>query len=114
MGTLEGAVLKVLWKNPDGCTPGEVLVGLESDLAYTTVMTILTRLWAKNLVARERSGRAFTYRPALSEAEFAARKMGDALGLVSDHRAALSQFVGELSKKDMAALRKLLDPPSRQ
>ena len=73
MGSLEAEVLKFLWSQDHAATPGEVLEGLGSGLAYTTVMTILTRLWSKQLVFRDRDGRAYAYRPALSEAEFAAR-----------------------------------------
>ncbi len=32
--------------------------------AYTTVMTILTRLYQKGLLCRERQGRVFVYSPA--------------------------------------------------
>ena len=111
MGSLEAEVLKFLWSQDHAATPGEVLEGLGSGLAYTTVMTILTRLWSKQLVFRDRDGRAYAYRPALSEAEFAARKMADALSHVVDRKATLSRFVGGLTKKDAAALRKLLDRP---
>ncbi len=34
------------------------------DLAYTTVMTVLVRLFNKNLVVREKEGRQFLYSPA--------------------------------------------------
>jgi Predicted transcriptional regulator len=35
-----------------------------NDLAYTTVMTVLSRLYNKNLVQRKKEGRAFLYSPA--------------------------------------------------
>lgn len=34
------------------------------DLAYTTVMTVLVRLFNKNLVVRQKEGRQFLYSPA--------------------------------------------------
>lgn len=34
------------------------------DLAYTTVMTVLVRLYNKNLVMRKKEGRQFLYSPA--------------------------------------------------
>jgi predicted transcriptional regulator len=34
------------------------------DLAYTTVMTVLVRLFEKNLVVRQKEGRQFLYSPA--------------------------------------------------
>ena len=43
-------------------TPGEVRDALGGDLAYTTVMTVLTRLFEKGLVTRTQQGRAFALR----------------------------------------------------
>lgn len=40
------------------------LKGQGHDLAYTTVMTVLVRLFNKNLVVREKEGRQFLYSPA--------------------------------------------------
>jgi predicted transcriptional regulator len=108
MGALESAVLEQLWARADGATPSQVHAALGSDLAYTTVMTILTRLWKKGLADRERRGRAFVYRPTLSEAEFVSRRMGRALDQTQDRPAALTAFVRELSTDDSEVLRRLL------
>jgi predicted transcriptional regulator len=109
MGSLETAVLEQLWSHPNGATPAEVHDALGADLAYTTVMTILARLWKKGLAEREPRGRSFAYRPMVSEAELAAKRMGTALEQTRDRRAALSQFVSGLSAKDERLLRKLLE-----
>lgn len=108
MGSLETAVLEQLWSHPDGATPGQVHDGLTAEVAYTTVTTILTRLWNKGLAAREQHGRSYLYRPLVSEAELAARRMGVVLEQTRDRQAALSQFVSALSAKDEKLLRKLL------
>lgn len=108
-GALERAVLECLWAEPDGATPGEVRAVLGEDLAYTTVMTILRRLWQKGLVDREKDGRAHVYRARVSEAEFAATGMHRALSATTDGPAALSRFVGGLSAKDERALRQILE-----
>lgn len=109
MGALEGEVLLALWATEEGATPAQVLAELGDDLAYTTVMTILTRLWHKGLVDRERRGRAFVYRPSVTEADLAARRMQEHLEGVRDREAVLSRFVGTLSKRDERLLRRLLD-----
>jgi len=109
MGSLETTVLEQLWATPGGATPAQVHEALGTDLAYTTVMTVLTRLWKKGLVDRSPYGRSFTYRPVVSEAELAARRMDLALDQTRDRRAALSQFVNSLSVKDERLLRKLLE-----
>jgi len=114
-GTLEAEVLAVMWAADDAMTPAEVRAAMGTDLAYTTIMTIQTRLLDKGLVERERRGRAFAYRPTVTEAELAARRMSQALIAASDREAVLGRFVDELSVKEAQALRRVLDemsPPS--
>jgi predicted transcriptional regulator len=48
------------------------------DAAYTTLMTTLDRLHRKGVLTREKSGRAFVYRPRLSRAEFESARAADA------------------------------------
>src|SRR5688572_22587846 len=121
MGELEQAVLEVLWDldaagrtaSPDG--PGvsgrEVHDRLAGrNLAYTTVMTVLDRLARKDLVVRQRDGRAFRYAPRLTRAAMTAELMHEALeGTTGDREQALVSFVGEASAEDLAALRRALD-----
>jgi len=102
-------VLATLWANDISMTPSQVLEGLDEGLAYTTVLTILSRLHVKGLVERERAGRAFAYRPAIDPAELAARQMRSALSL-GDHAAVLQRFVEGLSDDDERLLQRLLDP----
>ena len=109
MGSLETEVLAALWAADRPLTPGDVHEAVGSDLAYTTVMTILTRLWKKGLVDRERAGRAYLYRPKITEADLAATRMHEQLARAADREAALSRFVGSMSRKDERVLRKLLD-----
>lgn len=114
MGALETEVLSALWSLSNGGTPGEVCEAMQTDLAYTTVMTILTRLWQKELVDRTREGRAFRYRPLLSEAELAAQRMQALLTSAGDRKAALSQFVESLNSRDARVLRRALDDLDRE
>jgi predicted transcriptional regulator len=109
MGALEHEVLSQLWITAEAATPAEVLEALDTDLAYTTIMTILSRLWQKGLVTRERRGRAYAYAPSVSEAEFIAQRMQAALDAASDRKAALTGFARSLSPREAQALRKLLD-----
>jgi predicted transcriptional regulator len=62
---LELRIMRVLW-DKDAATVREVQEGLASDLAYTTVQTMLNVLLRKKRVRRELAGRAFVYRPAVS------------------------------------------------
>jgi BlaI family transcriptional regulator, penicillinase repressor len=113
-GALEQEVLLQLWALGQPATPAEVLDALDDDLAYTTVMTILTRLWQKRLVVRKRRGRAFAYEPAVSEAELTARRMHESLSASSDPKAALVTFVGSLSASEARALRTMLNEAQRR
>jgi predicted transcriptional regulator len=108
MGSLEADVLRHLWNSSEPATPGQVHEALGADVAYTTVMTVLTRLWRKHLVARERQGRAYAYHAVVSEADYAAKHMRDALGRAQDRDAVLSRFVDTLSARDAKALRRVM------
>ncbi len=108
MGGLEAEVLAASWAADRAMVPAEVRGAMGDNLAYTTIPTILTRLWEKGLVHRTLRGRAYEYSPAVSEAELAARRMQAALDNAGDHQAALSRFVGALNKRDERALRKII------
>lgn len=114
MGALENIVLSCLWRAKGALTPGEVVEAIDDPPAYTTIMTILTRLWNKGLVERESRGRAYAYRPLVGESELAARRMRATLEATSDRQGALSHFVGTLSKREERALRKILDDTDRR
>ena len=77
-------------------------------VAYTTVMTVLTRLFEKGLVTRAQQGRAFAYRPAQSRSELAAQRMRDILADAGDRAGALTGFVGGLSRRDAELLRRIV------
>ena len=110
MGSLEGAVLDVLWSTEEALKPGEVLDRLDLDppVTYATVLTILRRLWKKDLVDREKDGKAFRYRPVRSRDEEVARTMADAFTGATDPDAALGHFVDNLSRRHANALERLL------
>jgi predicted transcriptional regulator len=109
MGALEGEVLAELWRRREPATPADIQAVLGADLAYTTVMTILSRLWQKGLVERHRVGRAYAYAPKLTEADYTAQHMQAALAKSQDRRAALSSFARGLSKRELQLLRQVLD-----
>jgi BlaI family transcriptional regulator, penicillinase repressor len=62
--SLEMECLKVLW-NRSEASVADVRAGLPRPLAYTTVMTVLDRMCAKDLVKRRKRGRAWSYSAAL-------------------------------------------------
>ncbi|MFF3249132.1 BlaI/MecI/CopY family transcriptional regulator [Streptomyces sp. NPDC002870] len=107
-GELEAQVLAALRQAPRPVNAAWVQERLGGDLAYTTVMTILTRLHIKGAVARERVGRSFEWTPVADEAGLAALRMRRVLDAETDRQAVLASFVTVLSPGDERLLRDLL------
>ncbi|MGX5210931.1 BlaI/MecI/CopY family transcriptional regulator [Streptomyces violaceus] len=107
-GELEALVLSALREADGPVTAGWVQERLGGDLAYTTVITILTRLLGKGAVSRERAGRSFAWTPASDQAGLAARKMRKVLDSEMDREAVLASFVTGLDPDDERLLRGLL------
>jgi predicted transcriptional regulator len=107
-GALEAEILAILRAADGPLTPGEVRQRLApGELSYSTVVTIVSRLHAKGLLARQRAGRGFSYTP-VDDASLAASRMSQVLGSENDHDAVLSRFVSGLSGRDARLLRELL------
>ena len=98
-----------LWAADGALTARAVQDGLDTNLATTTVLTVLGRLERKGLVTRERDGRAHRYRAVGSREDHVAELMNDALDGVPDRGAALARFVGSIPPDERARLRELLD-----
>lgn len=75
LGDLQAAVMAILWQR-ESATVREVAEELNQKqkrtLAYTTVLTLVSRLWSRGLLSREPEGRGFRYRAAKSRDEFLA------------------------------------------
>ncbi|MFY4723122.1 BlaI/MecI/CopY family transcriptional regulator [Streptomyces sp. LaBMicrA B280] len=112
-GELEGSVLAVLWTADRPLTARQVLDGLPGDLAYTTVLTILSRLYDKGMLVRRREGRGYAYAPARDEASDTAARMRTLLDRGPDREAVLARFVSELSTEDEQVLQRLLAGPDQ-
>jgi predicted transcriptional regulator len=109
-GELAGEVLGILQAAGEPLSPADVRERLGGDLAYTTVVTILSRLHVKGVLDRERAGRAFRYSPVADEPGLAARRMASVLAAEADREAVLARFVSGLSDEDEQALRRMLGP----
>ncbi|WP_086723611.1 BlaI/MecI/CopY family transcriptional regulator [Streptomyces carpinensis] len=106
-GELEGEVLAALWAAGEPVT-ASVVQAKVAGAAYTTVLTILTRLCDKGLVTRRREGRGHVYAPVDDQAGLAAAGMHSLLDEGGDRAAVLSRFVSELSAEDERLLQQLL------
>ena len=111
-GALEARIMELLWNEPEPVTPREVhdlLVRRGQALAYTTVTTILVRLWKKGMLQREATGRAFAYRPTASREVWTAQRMREILRQSSDSQAALTHFAHSIDRREATQLQKALD-----
>ena len=70
LGELQTEVMTIFWRRKSA-TVGEVADALSTrrTLAYTTVLTVVTRLFQRGLLLREPEGRGFRYRAAKSRDE---------------------------------------------
>ncbi|MFI8369075.1 BlaI/MecI/CopY family transcriptional regulator [Streptomyces sp. NPDC085466] len=113
-GELEAQVLAAVRAAGRPVTAGAVRERLGGTLAYTTVITILTRLHAKGAVARERAGRSFEWTATADEAGLAALRMRRLLDGEGDREAVLARFVTTLPASDERLLRELLARAERE
>lgn len=106
--------MQALWATPGALTGRDVAAALaRPDLAYTTVLTVLTRLERKGLVRRDSTARAHTYSPVASREDHVTVLMQQALGQAGSdgtaRAAALQHFARSISAEEAAALRRALD-----
>ncbi|MGA7906809.1 MAG: BlaI/MecI/CopY family transcriptional regulator [Candidatus Sulfotelmatobacter sp.] len=120
LGPLEQRLLEALWArgsatvrelNEDGC----------QDLAYTTVMTTLDRLFKKSLLVRHVGGRAFRYAPRFTREELHRESAGQALRQLLDASPASSlplsflvEILGERDAHLLDELRELVETKRRE
>ena len=109
-GDLETLVMDRLWAAGGSGTVRDVLEALQEDraIAYTTVLSTMDNLHRKGHLTRERDGKAYRYRTALSHAEHTAGLMRHALTTGPDSEAVLTHFVGEMSEDDRSRLQQVL------
>jgi predicted transcriptional regulator len=110
-GELETVVMARLWALGDNGTVREVLEQIQQDreIAYTTVLSTMENLHRKGHLTREREGKAYRYRTALSHAEHTAGLMREALSRGGrDTEAVLTHFVGEMNDTELAGLREVI------
>ena len=111
-GELENLVLDVLWDADQPLASNEVLArcNVDSDLALTTILTVLSRLADKELVVRtEGLGRSNLFTAATSREEHTARQLLELINDSSNPALTLSHFTDGLNKKTITALKKILD-----
>ena len=109
---LEAEIMDIVWsRRMDRFAVSDVLAVLERrrDIAYTTVMTTLARLYDKGVLDRHRAGKRYLYSPRLTREEFlqsTARDVLKGLGHSSGQQA-LALLVETVSSADDEVLDEL-------
>ena len=105
-------VVNILWDRGPS-TVAEVRDALEDDLAYTTVLTFLTRLEQKDCVRSDKSGHAYVYHAKVSRDRIVGSRIKETMKQLFDGAAApmvLHLIENEkFSAKELHELQKLID-----
>jgi predicted transcriptional regulator len=110
LGPLETRLLELLWARTRPATVRDIRRALP-ELAYTTIMTTLDRLYRKGLLQREKDGRAFAYAPRYTRGELLSElisgHIADLLGAAEGGSALLSTLVRTVGRTDAGLLDEL-------
>lgn len=117
---LEADIMDVVWSRDwDAFSVRDVLDVLqeERDIAYTTVMTTVKRLFDKGLLEREKDGRRYLYEPVLGREEFHAQMAIAVMRSLpeSGREAAMSMLIEEMSgSESLERLEELIAAKKKQ
>ena len=109
LGALEAQIMDVIWSSRDPMCVDDVRAELAKrgkDSAYTTIMTTLSRLNKKGLLARDMQGKAYQYTSRVSRKELSStvtKQVVDGL-LATFAEPAMAYFVEALSDTDPGKL----------
>lgn len=110
LGPLEAQLLELLWAQASPATVRHVQLAFP-ELAYTTLMTTLDRMYRKGLLRRHKAGRAFVYEPCCTRdellGELVSGHVADLLGASEESTLILSTLVRAVSRADAALLDEL-------
>lgn len=110
LGPLETEIMQLLWQD-ERSTVKKVhrKLAQQREIAYTTVMTTMSRLAEKGVLNRHREGLAYVYTPAISEEDFVSMVVRQVLdGLLDDYSdTAIDYMVDYLARNNPAELKRL-------
>ena len=116
---LEAEIMQLVWEKGKA-TVRDVYEAMRSTrpIAYTTVMTVLSKLAEKGVVERSQKGRAYVYRPKVSRKEAAQRSVDKLLRKFFDGspRALVAHLidVDAISPDELSSLQKLLNDKKKE
>jgi len=118
LGPLGGAIARVVIEQREATVADvvEALSRTRRASAYTTVMTVMGRLYERGVLARRKLGRQYVYRPAAAETALVDELSERAVDEVIERygQAALRQFAERLGELDPDMRARLVDLASRR
>ena len=111
LGDLEADIMELLWqKSPASVRDVHESLSQTRPIAYTTAMTVMSRLAEKGILKREQHGRAYLYAPMQSREEFCSETISTVMrGLLGGFgEPVLSHFVETVGTEDAGKLDELL------
>jgi len=114
LGPLEAEIMAVVWQI-EHATAANVHHDLQRsrqaenrNIAYTTVMTTMSRLYEKNILKRRKVGMSFVYTPALDRQEFIKHIVKNVMdSLVNDYSDPVFHYFVEYVAQDAERQRQL-------
>ena len=109
LGELESQIMELLWIDAPA-TVHDVHQKLKQSrgVAYTTVMTVMSRLAEKGLLKRKKQGYSYLYQPVCSRREFSTSIVGSVLnGLIRDFGSPVVQQFLDRIEEDEALMEEL-------
>lgn len=102
LGELETEIMEIIWKQIDPVSVKYItlIISKRRHIAYTTVMTIMTRLADKGILTRHLNGPSYLYKPKLTKEQFMAKAVrgifSQAVSTLGEE--VLSHFVKEIQR----------------
>lgn len=109
---LQADTMEVIWSHGWGSfTVADVHTEMarSRDIAYTTVMTTVTRLHEMELLERERDGKRYVYRPSMTRDEFFRATAREVMLSLPEHghEAAIAMLIDQVGEADLSELDRL-------
>ncbi len=111
LGKLESEIMEIVWRKGCQVSIRDIYAEIQANrkIAYTTVMTVMGRLAAKNLLQKWPVGNTYYFLPAVTRDEFTRSVVGKVMDSLLDDfaDATLAHFVQRVQKDDRETIRKL-------
>ena len=107
---LEASIMDVVWSRKlSSFAVSDVVAVLQEgrEIAYTTVMTTVTRLHEKGLFDRERNGKRYLYSPKVTREEFLRSTARDVLEQAVGGQQAMAMLAEKVSEASASELDEL-------